>query len=77
MSLSRELENYRDRGQLPAALSKRFINALKTAERTKLAADVRGALEAALDTDASEVELVNLCNRIVRVRKIRKLKGEL
>lgn len=78
MNLSTLLHNYRERGQLPAALSKRFINALKTAERKKLAADVRAALEAALDSDdASELDLLNLCNRIVRVRKIRKEKGEL
>jgi hypothetical protein len=78
MNLSRELENYRERGAFPASLSKRFIRALNAEERKQLTKKLYDQLNAALeDTATSENDLLIVCLRIVRVRKIRKEKGEL
>jgi hypothetical protein len=76
MNLSREVENYRERGELPASLSKRFIKALKAAERKELSQTLWDELARALEKTGSEKELLTLCLRFVRVRKIRREKGE-
>lgn len=77
ISLSRMLEEYRRDGKIPEVLTKRFIKALTLAERARLAGKLRLQLNDALDGTTGEIEVVNLCARIIRVRTIRREKGEL
>lgn len=77
LSLSKQLEGFRLRGELPESLTKRFIKALTQGERSRLAAMLRSKLNDALDGDAGETELFSMCARVVRVRNFRRSKGEI
>lgn len=77
LSLSKQLENFRERGEIPETLTRRFIKVLKAAERNRLAAMLRTKLNEALDGEATELEAAGVCARIIRVRNIRREKGEL
>lgn len=78
MNLSSDLNSFRERGQIPASVSKRFIRVLKPDERARLAKMLREQLDVALESDGTtENDCLSLCARILRVRKVRKERGEL